>query len=58
MLKTIDDLPNHESVINSAKLIARWLYNHGKVSYDDEECNWWKLGEMECNSFWYELPLS
>jgi hypothetical protein len=31
ILKTIDDLPDHESVINSAKLIARWLYNHGKL---------------------------
>jgi hypothetical protein len=31
MLKTIGDLPYHESVINSAKLIARWLYNHRKL---------------------------
>jgi hypothetical protein len=31
MLKTIGDLPDHESAINSAKLIARWLYNHGKL---------------------------
>jgi hypothetical protein len=27
MLKTIGDFPDHESVINSAKLISRWLYN-------------------------------
>jgi hypothetical protein len=31
MLKTIGDLPDHKSVINRAKLIARWLYNHGKL---------------------------
>jgi hypothetical protein len=31
MLKTIGDLLDHESVINSGKLIARWLYNHGKL---------------------------
>jgi hypothetical protein len=31
MLKTIGDLLYHESVINSANLIARWLYNHGKL---------------------------
>jgi hypothetical protein len=31
MLKTIGDLSDHESVINSAKLIARWLYNHVKL---------------------------
>jgi hypothetical protein len=31
MLKTIGDLPDHESVINSVKLIARWLYNHRKL---------------------------
>jgi hypothetical protein len=31
MLKTIGDLPDHESVINSVKLIARWLYNHEKL---------------------------
>jgi hypothetical protein len=31
ILKTIGDLPDHEFVINSAKLIARWLYNHGKL---------------------------
>jgi hypothetical protein len=30
MLKTIGDLPDHESVINSIKLLTRWLYNHGK----------------------------
>jgi hypothetical protein len=31
MLKTIGDLPDHKSVIDSAKLIARWLHNHGKL---------------------------
>jgi hypothetical protein len=31
MLKTISDLPDHESVIGSVKPIARWLYNHGKL---------------------------
>jgi hypothetical protein len=31
MLKTIGDLLYHESVIDSAKLIARWLYNHEKL---------------------------
>jgi hypothetical protein len=31
MLKTIGDLPDHEYVINSAKLIARWLYNNEKL---------------------------
>jgi hypothetical protein len=31
MLKTIDEFPDHEFVIGSAKLIARWLYNHGKL---------------------------
>jgi hypothetical protein len=31
MLKTIGEFPNHEFVIDSAKLIARWLYNHGKL---------------------------
>jgi hypothetical protein len=31
MLKTIGEFPDHESVIDSAKLIARWLYNHGKL---------------------------
>jgi hypothetical protein len=31
MLKTIGDLSDHESVINSAKLIAGWLHNHGKL---------------------------
>jgi hypothetical protein len=31
MLKTIGEFPHHESVIHSAKLIARWLYNHGKL---------------------------
>jgi hypothetical protein len=32
MLKTIGDFPDHESVIDSANLIARWLYNHGKLN--------------------------
>jgi hypothetical protein len=31
MLKTIGDFPDHESVIDSAKLISRWLYNHGRI---------------------------
>jgi hypothetical protein len=31
MLKSIDEFPDHEFVIGSAKLIARWLYNHGKL---------------------------
>jgi hypothetical protein len=31
MLKTIGDFSDPESVIDSAKLIARWLYNHGKL---------------------------
>jgi hypothetical protein len=31
MLKTIGEFPDHESVIDSEKLIARWLYNHGKL---------------------------
>jgi hypothetical protein len=31
MLKTIDEFLDHESVIDSAKLIVRWLYNHGKL---------------------------
>jgi hypothetical protein len=31
MLKTISEFPDHESVINSVKLIARWLYNHEKL---------------------------
>jgi hypothetical protein len=31
MLKTIGEFSNHESVIDSAKLIARWLYNHEKL---------------------------
>jgi hypothetical protein len=31
ILKTIGNFPDHESVIDSAKLIARWLYNHGKL---------------------------
>jgi hypothetical protein len=31
MLKTIGEFPDHEFVIDSAKLITRWLYNHGKL---------------------------
>jgi hypothetical protein len=31
MLTTISEFPDHKSVIDSAKLIARWLYNHGKL---------------------------
>jgi hypothetical protein len=31
MLKTISEFLDHESVINSAKVIARLLYNHGKL---------------------------
>jgi hypothetical protein len=31
MLKMIGEFPDHESVIDSIKLIARWLYNHGKL---------------------------
>jgi hypothetical protein len=31
MLKTIGEFPDHESIIDSVKLIARWLYNHGKL---------------------------
>jgi hypothetical protein len=31
MLKTIDEFLDHKSVIDSAKLIARWLYNHEKL---------------------------
>jgi hypothetical protein len=31
MLKTIDEFPDYKSVIDSAKLIARWLYNHWKL---------------------------
>jgi hypothetical protein len=30
MLKTIGEFSDHESVIDSVKLIARWLYNHVK----------------------------
>jgi hypothetical protein len=30
MLKTIGDFLNHESVIDSVKLIARWSYKHEK----------------------------
>jgi hypothetical protein len=31
MLKTITKFPDHESVIDSAKLFTRWLYNHEKL---------------------------
>ena len=31
MLKTIGDFPDHAMVIDSAKEISRWLYNHGKL---------------------------
>jgi hypothetical protein len=31
VFKTIGEFPDNESIIDSAKLIARWLYNHGKV---------------------------
>jgi hypothetical protein len=31
MLKTIGEFPDHESIIDNAKLIVRWLYNHGKL---------------------------
>jgi hypothetical protein len=31
MLKTIDNFLDHESIIDSAKLITRWFYNHGKL---------------------------
>jgi hypothetical protein len=31
MLKTIGEFMDHESAIDSAKLIARWLYNHEKL---------------------------
>jgi hypothetical protein len=31
MLKTIGEFPDLESIIDSAKLISRWLYNHGKL---------------------------
>jgi hypothetical protein len=31
MLKTIGEFPDHESVIDSAKLIVRWLYNDRKL---------------------------
>jgi hypothetical protein len=31
MLKTIGEFLDHESVIDSAKLIARWVYNHEKL---------------------------
>jgi hypothetical protein len=31
MLKTICEFPDHEYVLDGAKLIARWLYNHIKL---------------------------
>jgi hypothetical protein len=31
MLNNIGEFLNHESIIDSAKLIGRWLYNHGKL---------------------------
>jgi hypothetical protein len=31
MLKTIGEFLDHEYVIDSAKLITRWLHNHGKL---------------------------
>jgi hypothetical protein len=31
MLKTIGEFPDHESIIDSANLIAKWLYNYGKL---------------------------
>jgi hypothetical protein len=31
MLKTIGDFSDHEAIIESAKSISRWLYNHGKL---------------------------
>ena len=31
MLKNIGDFKDHEAVIDSAKEISRWLYNHGKL---------------------------
>jgi hypothetical protein len=31
MIKTIGEFPDHESVIDSAKLIVRWLYNDRKL---------------------------
>jgi hypothetical protein len=31
MLKTIGDFSDHKSIIDSAKLIVRWLYNHGRL---------------------------
>jgi hypothetical protein len=31
MLETIGDFPDYESIIDSANLIARWLYNHGRL---------------------------
>jgi hypothetical protein len=30
MLKTISDFSDHESVMDIAKLISKWLYNHGR----------------------------
>jgi hypothetical protein len=31
MLKTIGDFSDHKSIIDSAKLIVGWLYNHGRL---------------------------
>jgi hypothetical protein len=31
MLKTIGEFPDHKYVIDSAKLITKWLYNHVKL---------------------------
>jgi hypothetical protein len=31
ILKTICDFSDHESIIDSVKFIARWLYNHEKL---------------------------
>jgi Protein of unknown function (DUF 659) len=31
MLKEIGDFKDHEAVIDSAKYVSRWLYNHGKL---------------------------
>ena len=31
MLKSIGDFKDHEAVIDSAKAISKWLYNHGKL---------------------------
>jgi hypothetical protein len=31
MLKIIGEFSDHKSIIDSVKLIAKWLYNHGKL---------------------------